>query len=46
MESYDQVLLQVIVLDTDVTLATDIAQLWLLLTTMKEKNKVSFTVHR
>ena len=41
MESFDHVLLQVIVLDTDVILATDIAQLWMLLSTMKQNNKVS-----
>ena len=41
MENSDHVLLQVIVLDADVTLATDIAQLWMLLSTMKDKNKVS-----
>lgn len=46
MKSFDHVLVQVIVLDSDMTFATDIAQLWQMLSTMKEKNKVSFTVHR
>ena len=46
MESFDHVLVQVIVLDTDITFTTDIVQLWRLLSVMKEKHKVSFTIHR
>jgi len=34
-------LLQVIVLDTDMTFTTDITMLWMMLSSMKEKHKVS-----